>query len=107
MLGHQRVHRLDSLCASLVEQSSWRRSQGGERESGQAVLDAGPDDFPQSLLDGRPHVGIVIQRVRKTMLFGRDGKTGILQLHRAGSGGQSFLSEIPCEVTEESVQGMF
>ncbi len=45
MLGHQRVHRLDSFCASLVEQSSRRRSQGGEREPGQAVLDAGPDDF--------------------------------------------------------------
>ncbi len=41
------------------------------------------------------------------MLFGRDGETGIFQLHRAGSGGQSFLSEVPCQVTEESAQGTF
>lgn len=34
MLSHQRVHRLDSLYASLVEQSGWRRIQGGERKLG-------------------------------------------------------------------------
>ena len=39
------------------------------------------------------------------MLLGCDGETGIFQLHRAGSGSQSFLSEIPRQVAEESAQG--
>src|SRR4029077_17244983 len=39
------------------------------------------------------------------MLLGRDSETGVFQLHRAGSGGQSFLPEIPRQVAEESAQG--
>ena len=39
------------------------------------------------------------------MLLGHDGETGVFQLHRARSGGQSFLSEIPRQITEESAQG--
>ena len=39
------------------------------------------------------------------MLLGRDGETGAFQLHCAGSGGQSFLSEIPRQVAQESAQG--
>ena len=57
------------------------------------------------MLDGRPHVGIVVQRAGKAMLLGRDSETGVFQLHRAGSGGQSFLSEIPRQVAQESAQG--
>ena len=41
------------------------------------------------------------------MLFGCDDETGVFQLHRAGFGGQSFLSEIPSQVAEESAKSSF
>src|SRR4029077_6909414 len=69
------------------------------------VLSDGLNQFLERLSNGRPHVGIVVQWVRKATLLGRDGETGVLQLHRAGSGGQSFLPEIPRQVAEKSAQG--
>jgi len=105
--GDDRIHRLHRLAPALIVETRRRRDERREREAGQTIRSVRLHHLMQRLLHRRPHLGIVIERMGKPPLSGRNGKAGILELHRAPSSGQVFLAEVARQGSQESAQELF
>jgi hypothetical protein len=61
----------------------------------------------QGLLYGRPHLWLVVERMKKCPLFGRNRKARVLEFHGTGCGCEPILPQIPGKRLEKSVQQLF
>src|SRR5690349_619735 len=107
MLGRDGIHGFNRLAPTLVVEIRGTRHQWRERQAGQAIFGPRLQEFMQGLSDRWPHVGIVIERVRKPSLSGRNGKADVFEFDCAARRREDFLSKVACLGCQEYHTNLF
>src|SRR5690349_19994191 len=107
MLGRDGIHGFNRLAPTLVVEIRGTRHQWRERQAGQAIFGPRLQEFMQGLSDRWPHVGIVIERVRKPSLSGRNGKADVFEFDSAARRREALPSKVASQGAQASPQNLF